>query len=101
MYLPYPGLCILDKDNDVDPVGGYIKGSRYTATGSGSIAASGYLESIYVSDITTGDAAKHIAKALKIAMKKDSATGDGMKIVTITKKGYREHSKDEIDKLLK
>lgn len=86
---------------DIDPVGGYIKESRYTSTGSGSIAATGYLESIYTPEITTQDAAKHLAKALKIAMKKDSATGDGMKIITITKKGYREHTKDEIEKLLK
>ncbi|HUB92521.1 MAG TPA: hypothetical protein VL945_01025 [Candidatus Saccharimonadales bacterium] len=95
----------LNKDKpeiyDIDPVGGYIKESRYTSTGSGSIAATGYLESIYTAEITTQEAARHLAKALKIAMKKDSATGDGMKIVTITKKGYREHTKDEIDKLLK
>lgn len=86
---------------DIDPVGGYIKESRYTSTGSGSIAATGYLESIYTSEMTVLDAAKHLAKALKIAMKKDSATGDGMKIITITKKGYREHTKEEIEKLLK
>jgi proteasome beta subunit len=86
---------------DIDPVGGYIKESRYTSTGSGSIAATGYLESVYTPELTTQDAAKHLAKALKIAMKKDSATGDGMKIITITKKGYREHTKDEIEKFLK
>ncbi len=95
----------LNKDRpeiyDIDPVGGYIKESRYTSTGSGSIAATGYLESIYVPEMTTQDAARHLAKALKIAMKKDSATGDGMKIVTITRKGYREHTKEEIEKLLK
>lgn len=95
----------LNKDKpeiyDIDPVGGYIKESRYTSTGSGSIAASGYLESIYTPELTTQEGAKHLAKALKIAMKKDSATGDGMRIVTITKKGYREHSKEEIEKFLK
>lgn len=95
----------LNKDRpeiyDIDPVGGYIKESRFTSTGSGSIAATGYLESIYTPEITTQEAAKHLAKALKIAMKKDSATGDGMRIVTITRKGYKEHSKEDIDKLLK
>lgn len=95
----------LNKDRpeiyNIDPVGGNIKESRFTATGSGSIAASGYLEGVYSPDMTTQDAAKHIAKALKIAMKRDSATGDGIRIVTITKKGYKEHSKDEIDKMLK
>lgn len=86
---------------NIDPVGGNTKESRFTSTGSGSIAASGYLESIYSPEITTGEAAKHVAKALKIAMKRDSATGDGIKVVTITKKGYKEHSKDEVEKLLK
>ncbi len=85
---------------DIDPVGGYIKESRYSSTGSGSIAASGYLESVYSPDLTTQEAAKHVVRALKIAMKKDSATGDGMKIITITKKGYKEHSKEDIEKLL-
>ena len=86
---------------DIDPVGGYIKESRYSSTGSGSIAATGYLESIYTPDLTTQEATKHVAKALRIAMKKDSATGDGIKVVTITKKGYKELSKDEVEKLLK
>lgn len=106
MY-PYMVELILggmNKDNpeiyDIDPVGGYIKESRYSATGSGSIAASGYLESIYDPGLSTQEAVKHVAKALKIAMKKDSATGDGMKIITITKKGYKEHQKEEIEKLM-
>ncbi len=85
----------------IDPVGGYLKDSKFTSTGSGSIAATGYIESVFQDGMSTQDAARHVAKALKIAMKRDSATGDGIRIVTITKKGYREYSKDEVDKLLK
>ena len=33
---------------------------------------------------------KHAAKALQIAMKRDSATGDSIKLVAITKKGFKE-----------
>ncbi len=85
----------------IDPVGGNIKESKFTSTGSGSIAATGYMESVYTEEMQTQDAAKHIAKALKIAMKRDSATGDGIKIVSITKKGYREYTKEEIEKMIK
>jgi proteasome beta subunit len=86
---------------NIDPVGGYTKESRFTSTGSGSLTALGYLEGIYESGLTASDAAKHISKALKIAMKRDSATGDNTKIITITKKGFKEYTKEEMDKLLK
>ena len=86
---------------NIDPVGGYTKESKFTSTGSGSLTALGYLEGIYSSDITTADAVRHIAKGLKIAMKRDSATGDNTKIITITKKGYREYTREEIEKLVK
>ena len=86
---------------NIDPVGGYTKESKFTATGSGSLTALGYVESIYDPTLSTQEAAKHVAKALKIAMNRDSATGDSTKIVAITKKGYKEYSKEEIDKLLK
>ncbi len=86
---------------NIDPVGGYTKESKFTSTGSGSLTALGYLEGIYSSDMTTADAVRHIAKGLKIAMKRDSATGDNTKIITITKKGYREYTREEIEKLVK
>ena len=86
----------------VDPVGGYIKESRFSSTGSGSIAATGYIESVYGEDIMVQDALKHVVKALRIAMKRDTATGDGIRLVSITKKGgFKEYAKEEIEKLLK
>ena len=85
----------------IDPAGGYIKESRFTSSGSGSITAVGYLESVYSKEMSTQEAAKHVAKALKIAMTRDTATGDGIRIVTVSKKGYKEYGKDEIEKMLK
>jgi len=85
----------------IDPVGGYTKESKFASTGSGSLTALGYLEEAYRKDITTQEATKVVAKALKIAMKRDSATGDRTNIVTITKNGYKELSQEEIEKLLK
>ncbi len=85
----------------IDPVGGYIQDSRFTSTGSGSITATGYLESVYSENMPTQDAVRHAAKALRIAMKRDTATGDGIRLVSITKKGFKEYTREEIDRLLK
>ncbi len=85
----------------IDPIGGYIKESKFASTGSGSLTALGYLEDNYKKDMTTQEATKIVAKGLKIAMKRDSATGDRVNIVTITKSGYKELSGEEIEKLLK
>lgn len=86
---------------NIDPMGGYTKESKFTATGSGSLTALGYIESIYDPSMTTQEAVKHVLKALKIAMRRDAATGDGTRIVTITKKGFKEYGKEEIEKLSK
>lgn len=86
---------------NIDPVGGSTKESRFTSTGSGSLTALGYLEGVYDPSMEVQEAAKHAAYCLRIAMKRDSATGDGTRIVSITKKGFKEYTKEEIEKLLK
>ena len=86
---------------NIDPVGGYTKESKFTATGSGSLTALGYIEGIYDPLMTTQEAVKHISKALRIAMKRDSATGDSTRIVSITKKGFKEYTKEELERLTK
>ena len=86
---------------DMDPLGGYTKESHYTSTGSGSLTALGYLESVYQENLSVQEGIKHVAKALSIAMRRDSATGGNMKIISITKKGYKEYTKDEIEKISK
>ncbi|MGC8710149.1 MAG: proteasome subunit beta [Candidatus Micrarchaeia archaeon] len=85
----------------MDPYGGFTKESKFTSTGSGSPTALGYLEDIYKKESTTQEVVKGVAKALKIAMKRDSATGDRLTIVSITKSGYKEYTSEEIEKLLK
>ncbi len=86
---------------NIDALGGYTKESKFTSTGSGSLTALGYVESIYSPDMQTQEAAKYVLKALKIAMRRDSATGDGTKLVAITKKGFKEYTREEMEKLLK
>ncbi len=85
----------------MDAVGGSIKESKFTANGSGAIVALGYLESAYKEGMTVDEGVKHTAKALQIAMARDAATGGSIKIVAITKKGFKEYTKEELDKLAK
>ncbi|MDE1762367.1 MAG: proteasome subunit beta [Candidatus Micrarchaeota archaeon] len=85
----------------LDPLGGYIKESKFTSTGSGSPVALGYLEDVYEKAKTTTDMTKHVVKALKIAMKRDTATGDRIRLAIITKTGFKELSQQEVEQIAK
>ncbi|MDE1869391.1 MAG: proteasome subunit beta [Candidatus Micrarchaeota archaeon] len=85
----------------LDMMGGYIKESKFTSTGSGSPVALGYLEDVYKKPLSTAEVSKHVAKALKIAMKRDTATGDRIHVIAITKSGYKEYSKEEVEEMAK
>jgi proteasome beta subunit len=84
----------------LDPFGGTLQETKFNSTGSGSFIALGYLEDMYKKGITTKEAIKGVAKSLSIAMKRDSATGDSMIIVEVTKKGYTEYSGKDLEKAL-
>ncbi len=84
----------------IDALGGAIEESRFTSVGSGSETALGYIEDAYKKGMTTKDAVKIAAKALSIAMRRDSATGDNILVVTITKSGYTEYSGKDLDKFI-
>ena len=84
----------------VDPAGGSIE-DRYVSVGSGSTFAYGVLEEVYSRDMSVSDAVDLALRGLTVAMKRDSASGDGYIIHTITTKEYREFSEDEINKRLK
>lgn len=85
----------------LDMMGGYIKESKFTSTGSGSPVALGYFEDVYKKASTTLEVSKHVAKALKVAMKRDTATGDRIHVIAITKSGYKEYSQAEVDEMTK
>ncbi len=85
----------------LDAIGSTQKESKYASIGSGMASALGYLDGAYAPGLTTQEGAKHVVKALQMAMKRSMATGGAMKIATITKKGFKEYAKEEIEKLLK
>lgn len=84
----------------LDPAGGYTDESTFTATGSGTEPAIGYLEETYKKGVPVKEGIKMVAKALSVAMKRNSATGGGMIITTITKAGFTEYSGKELEKMI-
>jgi proteasome beta subunit len=84
----------------VDPAGGSIE-DRYVSVGSGSPFAYGTLEEAYSRDLSVSDGVDVALRGLTVAMKRDSASGDGYTVHTITAREYREFSEDEINKRLK
>jgi proteasome beta subunit len=69
---------------------GSITEEKMTSTGSGSPVALGVLERDYKQDMSIEEAMNLAARAVKVAIMRDSATGDGVDVFAITSKGIRE-----------
>ncbi len=83
----------------LDPVGGLIK-EDMAASGSGSPVAYGILDQEYSKDNTIEGNIPVALKALTSAMSRDTATGDGMSLVTITEKGFMRYKEERIQEIL-
>lgn len=84
----------------VDPAGGSIE-DKYVSTGSGSPYVYGLLEEGYSRDMTVAEGIDIALRGLTVAMRRDSASGDGYMIHAITQKEYKEYSEEEVNKRLK
>jgi len=73
---------------DLDPAGGLMKHEYFTATGSGSQMAYGVLEDNYEQDMSHEDGLELAQRAVKSAMERDTASGNGIMVVEITEDGY-------------
>ncbi|QLH74011.1 MAG: archaeal proteasome endopeptidase complex subunit beta [Methanomassiliicoccales archaeon] len=99
----YVGLIIGGYDKEgghvysIDAAGGCIR-DDYVSVGSGSLFAYGVLEDHYKKDLSLDEAINLAIRSLNAAVKRDSASGDGMAVVTITSDGFIEVSDDEINK---
>ncbi len=85
---------------DLDPVGGLMDHKEFTATGSGSPTAYGVLEDRYEENMSHEEGIKLAIRAIKAASERDTASGDGMDVVTITKEGYKELDESDIEEYL-
>ena len=79
---------------------GSITEDPYTTTGSGSPFAAGALETMWEEDMDEASAIRTAAFALRSAIIRDMASGDGMMIFVINKDGMRELSREEIKEVL-
>jgi len=82
----------------LDAIGGTIEETKAVSTGSGSPIAYGVLEDRYKEDITVEDGIGLAIRALHNAMKRDSASGEGIDVVKITKDGYYRLDEKDVDK---
>ncbi|MBC7129039.1 MAG: archaeal proteasome endopeptidase complex subunit beta [Thermoplasmatales archaeon] len=80
----------------LDAAGGAIE-DIYTTTGSGSPYVFGVLEDNYRKEMSIDEGIDLAIRALVAAMRRDSASGDGVDVVVITDKEYRELKDDEIE----
>ena len=70
--------------------GSIFEQDNFVADGSGSVFAYGVLESSYRDDMSIEDGIKLARTALKTAMSRDSASGDGFDIYKITTSGLEK-----------
>ncbi len=104
-YFPYMvQLVIAGVDSkprvfDLDPFGGLIE-DKYVSTGSGSVVAYGVLDEYYADKMNEQDAVKVAAKAVRAAMKRDNATGEGIDVLVITKDSVKKYSPKDVAQLI-
>ena len=82
---------------DVYPDGSLSKNDEFISSGSGSVMAYGVLETLYKSDIRTEEGIKLAVKCLNAALQRDSASGNGIDIMAITKEGVKNVLEKEIN----
>lgn len=69
----------------------------YVSSGSGSPSAYGVLETLYSRNLSVDEGVKLAVKSLNAALQRDSASGSGYDIITITEKGITHVVAKEID----
>lgn len=86
---------------DLDPAGGLMEHKDFTATGSGSQMAYGLLEEQYEQSINHDDGKELAVNAVRSAMERDTASGDGILLVEITEEGgFNVLEEKEVEKHL-
>ncbi len=81
----------------LDSAGGAIP-DKYVSTGSGSPYVYGVLEDYYRDDMSIEEGINLAIRAISVAMRRDSASGDGIDVAVITKEGFRFIPEDEVRK---
>lgn len=80
----------------IDPLGGTTE-EDYAVSGSGSQFALGVLEQHYESSVTIDDARDLAIQAIRSALERDTASGNGINIGTVTEEGVEIDEFEDID----
>ena len=75
----------------LDPLGSLLP-DNYAAVGTGAEMALGIMDAEYKKNMSEDTSKKLAIKAVKSSIQRDSASGDGIDVLTITKKGIEEES---------
>jgi proteasome beta subunit len=85
----------------LDPAGGMIKDS-FISTGSGSTFSYGVLEDRVKEGVTVDEGVEIAIRAIKSAMERDTYSGNGILVATVTKdKGFEMLAKEKVEAKLK
>ncbi len=82
---------------DIFPDGSLTTVTDFVASGSGSVVAYGLLEEQYKKGLRAEDGVKLAVKALNVALQRDSASGNGITVYVIDKRGLRKVLTKELD----
>ncbi|MFH1770388.1 MAG: proteasome subunit beta [archaeon] len=82
---------------DIYPDGSIANIKDFVSSGSGSVMAYGVLESSYKKDMSEEEGINIILKSLNAAIQRDSASGEGVDIYVINKKGVKIALQKKID----
>jgi len=75
----------------LDPLGSLIK-DAYACVGTGAETAIGIIEAEHKPDLNEDEAKRLAIKAIKAAIARDAASGDGVDLLIITKDGIKEEA---------
>ncbi len=84
----------VDKEPEIyvlDPLGSLIR-DEYASVGTGAETAIGIIEAEFRKGMNEEEAKKLAVKAIKAAIQRDAASGDGVDLLIITKEGIKEES---------
>lgn len=86
---------------DIYPDGSITLIDDFIASGSGSVMAFGVLETLYSKAMSVSDGVELAVKSLNAALQRDSASGNGAMIVTITKQGVTKILDQNLEEYIK
>jgi len=83
----------------IDPAGGVME-DDYTITGSGLTVAYGTLEDLYEDGLSVEEAERVAASGVKAAIERDTGSGNGVYLATVTEEGVDIEGHKDFDDVL-